>query len=42
MALDRHENFISALYLENKWIEFHQIVLGLGLLPPIFCLFVAE
>ena len=27
MALERHQNFGSAQYLENKWIEFHQILL---------------
>ena len=26
MALDLYQNFVSAQYLENKWIEFHQIL----------------
>ena len=50
MALDRHQNFVSSQYLEYKWIEFHLnevnafifIRSRLGLLHPIFCLFVAE
>ena len=25
MALDLHQNFVSAQYLENKWLEFHQL-----------------
>ena len=48
MALDNYQNFDSAQYLENKCIEFqflNAIIFlrsRLGLLPPIFCLFVAE
>ena len=26
MALELHQNFVSCQYLENKWIEFHQIL----------------
>ena len=26
MALDLRENFVSAQYLENKMVEFHQIL----------------
>ena len=26
MALDWQQNFVSAQYLEDKWIEFHQIL----------------
>ena len=26
MALDLHQNFSSAQYLENKWTDFHQIL----------------
>ena len=26
MALDRHQNFGSAQYLENKWIQFYQLL----------------
>ena len=41
MALDLYQNFISAQYLENIWIEF-QIILAmsrLGLLPVISQIF---
>ena len=26
MALDWQQNFVSVQYLEDKWIEFHQIL----------------
>ena len=48
MVLDLCQNFISTHYLENKWIEFHQIcafiltISRLGLLPVMFCLFLTE
>ena len=47
-ALDGYQNFVSAQYLENKWMEFHPILYYAfilarsGLLPVTFLNFLLK